>query len=493
MGKRDKEFDNCEVVHVLAGGDMLAQDDKGTKITVDGRQTVPGDRIRVTAGFRKRKGTYEGRNIDVLTPSADRIQPFCSHFGPCGGCRWQLVPYSLQVQWKGDLFLKALKATLPGEVLESTQILPPLQSPQDRVYRNKMEYSFSNRRWRLASEMEIDDPNTQAAGLFVPGTPGKVLDLETCYLQDDRGNTIRNGLKKFAQGLGISFYDSRANTGYLRTLVIRTTGSGELMVVLIVAYEDFQLEQQLVDYLRTTFPFVTSLYTLVNSKLNDSYADLKPQLRAGSPWITETLEGLEFHVGPLSFFQTNIFQTPQLYALVRQWADIRPTDVVYDLYTGTGTIAAYLARHGAKVIGVEYIEEAVEAARRSCAENGLKNTEFFAGDMKDVLNREFFSLHGRPDVLVCDPPRPGIAEPVLHRILEAEPRRIIYVSCNPTSLARDLSILVSKYQLVRAQAVDMAPHTPHVEAVVQLDRKVLAAVDDLGNEVFKEARLVEKI
>jgi 23S rRNA (uracil1939-C5)-methyltransferase len=474
MAKKLKHFDDCTVTHLHSTGDMVAQTPEGLKILVDGRSALPGEILSANTGTRKRKGLYEARDIQVTQPVPLRQKPFCRHFGYCGGCRWQLAPYETQVHWKHDQLIKWITHALPGIDLP---IEEPLASPQWTEYRNKMEYSFSARRWRTPEEMDLPNnedevSNNQALGLFVPGTPGKVLDIYDCSLQNSLGNELRNGLREFAQAQGLEFFESRKCTGYLRTLVIRNSTQDQWLVMIITAYEDPNREEQLRTYCQTQFPWITSFYFMTNPKPNDSYQDCIPRHQYGQEWITETLDGLEFHIGPLSFFQTNLYQTPRLYQLVQEYAQIEPHHLVYDLYTGTGTIAAYLARKALKVIGIEYVEEATKAATRACRENGLENTEFYAGDMKDLLTLDFFQSHGKPDVVVCDPPRAGIHPQVIENIIAVGPERIVYVSCNPQSLARDLAVFHRAYDITRLRSIDMAPQTPHGEAVAQLTRRV---------------------
>lgn len=473
MAKKLKHFDRCTVTHLHSTGDMVAQTQEGLKILVDGRKALPGEIVTANTGTRKRKGLYEARDIQVLEPVSLRQEPFCRHFGYCGGCRWQLAPYQTQVQWKQEQLIKWVANALPNQHLP---LEDPLASPRWTEYRNKMEYSFSDRRWRTPEEMDGPDleersSNSQAVGLFVPGTPGKVLDIYDCSLQDSRGNELRNGLRDYVKILGLEFFESRKFTGYLRTLVIRNTTKNQWLVMIITAHEDLEMEAKLIAFCQSQFSWITSFYFMTNPKPNDSYQDCVPRHQYGQEWISEDLDGLEFHIGPLSFFQTNLYQTPRLYQLVQDYAQIESHHLVYDLYTGTGTIAAYLARKARKVIGIEYVVEATEAATRTCKENGLENTEFFAGDMKDLLTLEFFQLHGKPDLVVCDPPRAGMHPQVVENIILAGPERIVYVSCNPQTLARDLVVLNRAYDLTRLRSIDMAPQTPHGEAVAQLCRR----------------------
>ena len=488
---------------------------------------MPGDLVSVRAGRRKRKGRFYGTVVEVIEAPAARAQPLCPHFGTCGGCTWQQVPYSTQLAWKDEILQRQLRSALASESLDTTTFLPPLESPRAVEYRNKMEYSFSSRRWfsepapgrpeagpaegpaeapadgpagepkdrpddaSMAEEnypadyrralgqaddraARHDDPflsDRRALGLFVPGNPNRVVDIEECVLQDHIGNRIRNHIRQVGKGRGDEFYDHRDRKGYLRTLVIRTNAAGQVLVLLIFGDDNPAAEEAYRVELRDRFPEIVSCYFMTNEKLNDSYGDLEARHQFGEAWLTEELDGLVFHIGPLSFFQTNIAQTPRLYARVVELAELTGEETVFDLYCGTGTISAYLARKARKVVGLEYVPEAVEAARRACAENGLTNAVFYAGDMKSELTEELFAREGRPRVLVADPPRAGMHEAVLRRILEAAPQRVVYVSCNPSSLARDLSILVEAYRIESVQAIDMAPHTPHIEALVSMRLK----------------------
>ena len=430
---------------------------------------VPGDvvNIRIT---RKHHNYYEGYVAKIVTPSKDRIEPFCSHFGTCGGCKWQPLPYELQLESKRkqveDQLVRLGHLTVP-------EIRPTLPSDKTIYYRNKLEFTYSNKRWFPwgVDPDSVPAEDKMGLGFHVGKLFDKVLDIERCYLQKDPANYIRLFCKEYAVSHGLEFFDIRENRGFIRNMFIRTTDTGDLMVILCFFHEDREVREAMLDALADAFPQITSLYYIINKKLNDSIGDQECILYKGSATIRETMEGLTFRIGPKSFYQTNSGQALKLYTVARDFAGLTGKEVVYDLYTGTGTIAQFVSRKAAKVIGIEYVPEAIEDARSNAASNGITNCEFFAGDMKDVLVPSFIDAHGRPDVIILDPPRAGIHPDVAKVIIDAAPDRIVYVSCNPASQARDLAILCQKYEITAVQPVDMFPHTQHVENVCALKIK----------------------
>ncbi len=431
--------------------------------------TVPGDVVDVQIRVKRRR-YMEGFVVRCLRRSPLRVEPFCEHFGVCGGCRWQNLPYEEQLRFKTDQVRDQLtrigKIELPG-------IRPCLGSAQTRFYRNKLEFTFADRRWLTREEVAAggDIAPQPAAGFHIPGMFDKVLDIRRCHLQAEPSNALRLEAKRFCIENGYTFHNAREHTGFVRNLVIRTASTGEVMVIAVFGADDRAKIAALLDHLAERFPEITSLYYIVNTKLNDSVTDLEAVLYRGKDHIVERMEGLQFKVGPKSFYQTNSAQAYELYKVVRDFAELTPGDVLYDLYTGTGTIANFCAARCRRVVGVEYVPEAVADARVNSEINGIGNTVFYAGDMKAVLDDAFVSANGRPDVIILDPPRAGVDEPVIAVIRRAAPERIVYVSCNPATQARDLALLDADYRVEAVQPVDMFPHTHHVENVVKLKKR----------------------
>lgn len=429
---------------------------------------VPGDivDIRLT---RKHHNYYEGYIDRIVKPSEHRLKPFCEHFGICGGCKWQPLPYDMQLEAKRkqveDQLVRLGHLSVP-------EIRPTLPSDLTRFYRNKLEFTYSSKRWLQWGENpeDVSPEDRVGLGFHVGKLFDKVLDIKRCYLQKDPSNQIRLFCKEYAVKHGLRFFDIRENEGFIRNMFVRTTDTGDLMVILCFFHEDRPKREAMLDALAEAFPEITSLYYVINKKLNDSIGDQECILYKGEETIRETMEGLTFRIGPKSFYQTNSGQALKLYTVAREFAELTGKEVVYDLYTGTGTIAQFVSRMASKVIGIEFVPEAIEDARANAAANGIDNCEFFAGDMKDVLDSDFIKEHGRPDVIILDPPRAGIHPDVAKVILEASPERIVYVSCNPASQARDLAILCGKYEITAVQPVDMFPHTQHVENVCSLRR-----------------------
>lgn len=429
---------------------------------------VPGDivNIRVT---RKHHNYYEGFVAKIVQPSPDRVEPFCQHFGTCGGCKWQPLPYHLQLEAKRQQVEDQLVRL--GH-LKVPEIRPTLPSDKTIYYRNKLEFTYSSKRWfEWGVDPETVPPEERVGlGFHVGKLFDKVLDIKRCYLQKDPSNDIRLFCKEYAVSHGLEFFNIRENKGFIRNMFIRTTDTGDLMVIICFFYENRKAREAMLDAVAEAFPQITSLYYVINRKLNDSIGDQDCILYKGEETIRETMEGLTFRIGAKSFYQTNSGQALKLYTVAREFAELTGKEIVYDLYTGTGTIAQFVSGKAAKVIGIEYVPEAIEDAKANAAANGITNCEFFAGDMKDVLDARFIEEHGQPDVIILDPPRAGIHPDVAKVILEAAPERIVYVSCNPASQARDLAILCEKYEITAVQPVDMFPHTQHVENVCALRR-----------------------
>ena len=466
MGRKRKEhpvLEGIEIIDVAAEGQSLARVNEMVVFVPYG---APGDIVDIKIN-RKKKSYAEGHIERMVKPSDLRCEPRCSHFTMCGGCRWQHLPYDYQLECKQKQVTDNLERIAKVELPEISSIKG---SKNIWSYRNKMEYTFSNKKWLTFDQLRSGEefPDRDAAGFHIPGAFDKVLDIECCHLQEDLGNRIRLFVKNFGKENGYSFYDLRAQQGFLRTLMIRIASTGEVMVVMVVGENDSEKLQSLMNAIKNEFPEITSLLYVVNQKVNDSIADQDVILFSGKPYIVESMEGLEFRVGPKSFYQTNSLQAYELYKVVREYADIKEGELVYDLYTGTGTIANFVAGKAGKVVGIEYVEDAIKDARVNSEANGINNTIFFAGDMKDVLTDEFISVHGRPDVMIVDPPRAGMHGDVVNVILNARPERIVYVSCNPATQARDLALLDVAYRVVAVQPVDMFPHTHHVENVVKL-------------------------
>lgn len=461
------QLENLEITDIAAEGKSLG---KYNDIVVFVPHTVPGDVVNVQIN-NKRKRFMEGYVTEYVKRSPLRIEPFCPHYGECGGCKWQALPYPLQLEYKQRQVSDQLRR-LGG--IELPEISPILGSAKTEYYRNKLEYTFSNKRWipRAAVAAGESPGDGNALGFHIPGMFDKVLDIDHCYLQPDPSNAIRLAVNRYADENNYSFYNLRTHEGLLRNLIIRNSPTtGDVMVVVVFAYDDPQARQNLLDHLQVEFPQITSLNYVVNEKLNDSIGDQIVLHYSGKPYMEETMEGLTFRINPKSFYQTNSEQAYELYKVTRDFAELTGSEVVYDLYTGTGTIANFVARQAAKVIGIEYVPEAIEDAKVNAQLNGIDNTLFFAGDMKDVLNEDFIGRYGKPDVVILDPPRAGIHGDVAGTILKADPDRIVYVSCNPATQARDLALFDANYRVTRVQPVDMFPHTHHVENVVQLRRR----------------------
>ena len=472
MARKKKELPLLEkitITDVAAEGKALA---KVNDLVVFVPYVVPGDVVDLQVK-RKKNHYAEAVAVKFHEYSPVRAVPFCQHYGICGGCKWQCLPYTEQIKYKQKQVTDNL--TRIGKI-ELPEISPIMGSEKTEFYRNKLEFTFSNKRWLTEEEVKEDVKYDQmnAVGFHIPGAFDKVLAIDKCWLQDDISNQIRNAIRDYAYEHNYSFFNLRSQEGMLRNLMIRTSSTGELMVLLqckIVEESEMDLMKQLLAFVAERFPQITSLLYVVNNKCNDTINDLDVVLFKGNDHIFEEMEGLRFKIGPKSFYQTNSEQAYTLYKVARNFAGLTGNELVYDLYTGTGTIANFVSRQAKKVIGIEYVPEAIEDAKVNSEINHITNTLFYAGDMKDILTQEFINEHGRPDVIITDPPRAGMHNDVINTILFAEPERIVYVSCNPATQARDLSLLDTKYKVVAVQPVDMFPHTHHVENVVLLERR----------------------
>ena len=469
MARKQKQlpiFYEVTITDVAAEGKAIAKVDDMVIFT---QYAVPGDVVDLQI-FKKKKNYMEGRVIKFHSYSEKRCEAACEHYGTCGGCKWQILPYEEQIRYKQKQVVDNL--TRLGHI-ELPEITPILGSEKTYFYRNKLEYTFSNRKWLTMEDMQKEHKPEElnGVGFHIPGMFDKVLDINKCWLQDDISNQIRNEIRRYAQEKGLTFFDLRNQEGFLRTLMIRTTSTGELMVVVVFFHEDEAERVALLQHLADMFPQITALLYVINSKCNDTITDQEIVCFKGEEAIYEEMEGLRFKIGPKSFYQTNSEQAYELYKVARNFAELTGEELVYDLYTGTGTIANFVSRKARQVIGIEYVPEAIEDAKVNSALNGIDNTLFFAGDMKDILTDKFIKEYGRPDVIITDPPRAGMHEDVVNVILNAEPKRIVYVSCNPATQARDLQMLDVKYKVTAVQPVDMFPHTHHVENVVRLELK----------------------
>ena len=459
-------LENVLITDVAAEGKAIAKID-GMAVFVP--FVVPGDIVDIQL-TRKKKSYAEGRAVRFEKYSETRATPFCEHFGVCGGCKWQNLPYEEQLRFKHKQVMDNLERIGKVELPEANYIMG---APETTFYRNKLEFTFSNKRWltedEIASNKEFDNMNS--LGFHIPGMFDKVLNINKCWLQDDISNRIRNSVRDYCNKHDYSFFDIRKQEGLMRTLMIRNTSTGELMAIVVFFEDDQEKRDSLMQYIAEQFPEITSLLYVINQKGNDTITDQEIITYKGSDAIYEEMEGLRFKIGPKSFYQTNSEQAYHLYEVAREFAQLTGNELVYDLYTGTGTIANFVARDAKKVVGIEYVEEAIEDAKVNSTNNNIHNTLFFAGDMKDILNQEFINEHGRPDIIITDPPRAGMHDDVINTILFAEPKRIVYVSCNPATQARDINLLDVKYKVTKIQPVDMFPHTHHVENVVLMEKK----------------------
>ncbi len=468
MKKKNKNIvlENIAVTDYAAEGKALARHD-GKVIFIAG--AVPGDTADVIL-IKNKKDWAEGRVLKITTPAPDRLIPFCSHFGICGGCKWQMLPYEKQLQYKQQEAEQNLKRIGKTDLPE---LMPIIGSTDTIHYRNKLEFTFSNKRFLTNDEIGSETAVQQsgALGFHVPRIFDKVIDIHECYLMDDVNNKIRNTIRDFSKQHGFAFYDIREHTGWLRNIIIRYCNTGELMVNICINHEDEANRILLFDHLLQQVPSITTLLYTINPKWNDSIYDLEPQVYSGKGTITERLENFEFIISPKSFFQTNTKQAEQLYSVARDFAGLTGNEIVYDLYCGTGSIGIFVSEKAKKIIGVEVIEDAIEDAKKNAAANNIDHAHFFAGDVIKICNDDFFTQHGRPDVIITDPPRVGMHEKLVIKLLEIAAPKIVYVSCNTATQARDINLLSEKYSVEKIQPVDMFPHTHHIECVVLLKLK----------------------
>ncbi|KXN98111.1 RNA methyltransferase [Aequorivita aquimaris] len=460
-------FENVEVVDAGAKGKAVAKAPDGRVIFIN--NAVPGDVVTVQT-FKKKKAFYEASVTSISKYSEKRVEPVCPHFGVCGGCKWQNLGYEHQLYYKQKEVAQNLQRI--GKI-ELPEFQPILGSEKQYFYRNKMEFSFSDNKWLTLEQIKSDKviENRNALGFHIPGMWDKILDLDICYLQADPSNAIRDFIKAKAEELNLAFFNTRNQEGFLRTLMIRTTSTGEVMVLIQFFHEDEENRKLLLNAVAEEFPQITSLLYVINSKGNDTLYDQEIELFHGRDHIFEEMEGLQFKINAKSFYQTNSEQAFELYKITRDFAGLSGNELVYDLYTGTGTIAQFVAKKAQKVIGVEAVPDAIEAAKANALLNKIENVEFYVGDMKKVFNEEFIAAHGRPDVVITDPPRDGMHADVVAQLINLEAQKIVYVSCNSATQARDLALLDAKYKVTKVQPVDMFPQTHHVENVVLLEKR----------------------
>lgn len=459
-------YPSVEIVDIAAEGKAIAKIDN---MIVFVPFVVPGDIVDLQLS-RKKKNYAEGKPVRFEKYSDMRTEAFCEHFGVCGGCKWQILPYQEQLRYKHkqveDNLTRIGKIDLP-------EIQPILGSEKTEFYRNKLEFTFSNKKWLTWEQVQsgVTFDNMNAVGFHIPGCFDKVLEINKCWLQDDVSNQLRNFVREYCYTKEYTFFDLRNRGGLMRTLIIRTSTTGELMVIVVFYDDEKEKHEDLLNAIAEKFPQITSLLYIINQKANDTITDQEVLTWKGNDYIYEEMEGLKFKIGPKSFYQTNSEQAYNLYKITRDFAGLTGNELVYDLYTGTGTIANFVARNARKVVGIEYVEDAIEDAKFNSQNNKIENTLFYAGDMKDILTQDFINEHGKPDVIITDPPRAGMHDNVIEAILFAEPERVVYVSCNPATQARDLNLLDAKYKVEKVQPVDMFPHTHHVENVVLLIKK----------------------
>ena len=462
--RKNISLENIEVINTASKGKSIARHD-GRVIFING--AVPGDICNITV-FKKRRKYWEARVDKIIKKSKYRIEPKCSHFGTCGGCKWQNMQYDAQLNFKQNEVLNNL-SKIGGVTIDKYNKI--LGSKKTYNYRNKMEFTFSNKRWltqeEILSNENIADKN--ALGFHVPGMFDKVIDIKTCHLQDEPSNTIRNRIREFALNNKLSFFDLKKQEGLLRNLMIRISKIGEIMVLVQFFNDDSKKINLLMSFIKDSFSEITSLLYTINTKPNNTIYDQEIICYSGKNYIREKIENLTFKIGPKSFFQTNSEQAKLLYSSVRKLANIKNNDVVYDLYTGTGTIAQFISNNAKKVVGIDSVPEAIDAAMESAKDNNIRNCIFYSGDMKNIFSDEFILKNGKPDVIIADPPRDGMHKKVIEQLLKILAKRIIYVSCNPATQARDLALLKEKYNIKEIQSVDMFPHTHHVENILSLD------------------------
>ncbi len=460
-------FEHVEVIDAGAKGKSIAKAPDGKVIFIN--NAVPGDIVDIQVS-KKRKSYYEGAATVFHKKSNKRVEPACEHFGTCGGCKWQFMGYEHQLAYKEQEVINNL--TRLGKI-ELPETHPIVGSEDQFFYRNKMEFSFSDSRWLTLDEIQSDSEitNKNALGFHIPGMWDKILDINTCHLQEAPSNAIRNKVKAFATENNLSFYNARKQEGFLRTLMLRISSTGEIMVLVQFFHEDISNRILLLDYIAAEFPEITSLQYTINGKGNDTIYDQEIICYKGKDYIEEEMEGLRFRINAKSFYQTNSKQAYELYKITRNFAGLTGKELVYDLYTGTGTIAQFVAKEAQKVVGVEAVPEAIEDAKENARRNAIDNVEFYVGDMKKVFTKDFIAQHGQPEVVITDPPRDGMHKDVVEQLLHISPERIVYVSCNSATQARDLALLDERYYVSKVQPVDMFPQTWHVENVVLLEKR----------------------
>ena len=465
--KKNKEFNNITIERVGSKGKSIGVADDGKTIIIEGG--APGDVVSILT-TKQRKSYYQGKITEFHKYSDIRTTPKCEHFGVCGGCKWQHIKYEEQLKFKQSEVENNL---IRIGNLDLPKITPIKAAKNDYFYRNKMEYSFSDTRWLSVEEIESNKviEKKNALGFHIPGMWNKVVDINKCWLQEDFTNNIRNSIREFSIKNNIPFFNHSTQSGELRTLMIRTTSTGEIMILIQFYIDNKSNRELLLNFIRETFPDTNSLLYVINNKANDTIYDQKVECHYGNSFITEQMEGLKFKINAKSFYQTNSDQAYELYKIVREVSELSSSDIVYDLYTGTGTIALFIAKNAKKIVGIEAVPDAIIAAKENAINNKIKNVDFFVGDMKSVFNNDFIKANGNPDVIITDPPRDGMHKKVIDQIKNIAPKKIIYVSCNSATQARDLELLKDDYDVIRSQAVDMFPQTHHVENVVLLKKK----------------------
>ncbi len=489
MGRNSKSLpllQNVEILDAGAEGKAVARADGVVVFTTN---VIPGDVVDIQV-TKKREKYMEGRVVAIQKPSPDRVEAFCEHFDLCGGCKWQYLPYEKQLFYKQKQVVDQL--TRIGKV-NIPKLHPIKGSERTTFYRNKLEFTFSNRRWLSEEEIRSDREigNQNVLGFHIPGMFDKVMDIHTCWLQPSPSNEIRNAVRAYALKHRLPFFDLRNKSGLLRTMTIRTNEKGEVMVIFVFYADDRSARNGLLGFIADSFPQIISLLYVINEKGNDTITDQEILVFKGKDHLVEEMEGLKFIIGAKSFYQTNSTQAYELYKITREMAGLTGTETVYDLYTGTGTIANFVAKYAKRVVGIEYVPEAIEDAKLNSVNNGITNTLFFAGDMKEILNADFIAKNGRPDVIITDPPRAGMDEKVVQIILATSPDRIVYVSCNPATQARDLQLMQQHYSVKEVHPVDMFPHTHHVENVVLLER--IKPISTLSEQTFDREILLATI
>lgn len=467
--KKRKPLENIKIERYAAEGKSIAQLEDGKVLFV--ANAIPGDVVTV-AVTKNKKSWAEGKILQLIEPSEERVPHFCEHFGVCGGCKWQMLPYSQQLKYKQQQVVDQLSrignVTLP-------EIQPILGSPKERFYRNKLEFTFCLHRYRTAEELKAAGdaklPLEPALGFHAPGFFDKVVEVNKCHLQEEPTNKLLDLLHEYTEKHNLRYYDFKSHSGWLRNIVIRVARTGEVLLNLVIQHEDEEARKALLDHLLANIPEITTLHYTINPKVNDSLHDLDVHLYHGKGYIEETLEDFRFKISPKSFFQTNTYQAEHLYSIARDFAGLSGTEVLYDLYCGTGSIGIFCSKHAKKVIGIEVVEDAVKDAYENAQMNNIEHCKFYAGDVAKICTDEFFAEHGRPDVIITDPPRAGMHETLVEQLLKMKAPKVVYVSCNPATQARDLQLLDSAYKITKIQPVDMFPHTHHIENVVLLELK----------------------